>query len=76
MGLTHNDYTLRHPELRDILSDYLQILLHRKPKDVWGFTREYYGNQFQSEGVPRWPEDSQREKEALRQKEWDKQTRK
>ncbi|KAI8822930.1 uncharacterized protein EV422DRAFT_522727 [Fimicolochytrium jonesii] len=35
-------YMLRHPELGDIMADYLQLILHRKPEDVYAFTAEYF----------------------------------
>ncbi|KAI8918419.1 hypothetical protein DFJ77DRAFT_428304 [Powellomyces hirtus] len=35
-------YTQRHHELRDIMADYLQLLLHRKPRDVYSFTSQYF----------------------------------
>jgi hypothetical protein len=39
---SHEQYVLKHPELRNLLSDYLQTLLLQKPKDVYAWTREYF----------------------------------
>lgn len=38
----HSEYIKKHPEIRDFLADYLQLLLHRKPDDVYSFTVEYF----------------------------------
>ncbi|KXS17761.1 hypothetical protein M427DRAFT_87701, partial [Gonapodya prolifera JEL478] len=35
-------YLDEHPELKHIISDYLQFLLYKKPEDVWSFTRDYF----------------------------------
>ena len=34
----HIKYIQDHPELREIMADYLQLILHRKPLDVFAFT--------------------------------------
>ena len=39
----HKSYLDTHPEIRSFLSDYMQLLLHRKPDDVYAFTRDYFG---------------------------------
>ena len=31
-----------HPELRDLLADLVQNILHQKPADVYAFVREYF----------------------------------
>ncbi len=36
------DYTKKHEEIRQILNDYTQELLFKKPKDVYKFTQEYF----------------------------------
>ncbi|KAI8850552.1 hypothetical protein BC829DRAFT_389010 [Chytridium lagenaria] len=36
--IAHTKYLAQHPELRQILADYLQLLLHRKPQNVFEFT--------------------------------------
>ncbi|KAJ3021712.1 hypothetical protein HKX48_007998 [Thoreauomyces humboldtii] len=38
-------YRSRHQELGDIMADYLQLLLHRKPNDVYAFTSQYFSIQ-------------------------------
>ncbi|KAJ3043996.1 hypothetical protein HDV00_003524 [Rhizophlyctis rosea] len=38
----HQAYIEEHPELRSVMADYLQLLLHRKPEDVYAFTAEYF----------------------------------
>ncbi|KAK0134538.1 Ciliogenesis-associated TTC17-interacting protein [Merluccius polli] len=38
----HASYLRRHPELRTLLSDFLQFLLLRKPDDVVHFAKEYF----------------------------------
>ncbi|TPX70792.1 hypothetical protein SpCBS45565_g01446 [Spizellomyces sp. 'palustris'] len=35
-------YITQHPDLSDIMADYLQLVLHRKPQDVYSFTIEYF----------------------------------
>ncbi|KAJ3186600.1 hypothetical protein HDU85_007420 [Gaertneriomyces sp. JEL0708] len=36
------EYIAAHPELKDMLADYLQLVLHRKPSDVYTFTKDYF----------------------------------
>ncbi|XP_067331282.1 ciliogenesis-associated TTC17-interacting protein isoform X2 [Channa argus] len=38
----HASYLRQHPEIRALISDFLQFLLLRKPQDVFQFTREYF----------------------------------
>uniref|UniRef100_A0A8C6UIT9 Ciliogenesis-associated TTC17-interacting protein n=1 Tax=Neogobius melanostomus TaxID=47308 RepID=A0A8C6UIT9_9GOBI len=38
----HASYLRRHPEIRALISDFLQFLLLRKPDDVFQFSREYF----------------------------------
>ncbi|KAJ3299963.1 hypothetical protein HK104_005660 [Borealophlyctis nickersoniae] len=38
----HEKYIAEHPELRELCVDYLQLILHRKPQDVFAFTAEYF----------------------------------
>lgn len=38
----HRRYILDHPEVRALLSDYLQTVLFRKPLDVVEFTKQYF----------------------------------
>ncbi|XP_047446154.1 ciliogenesis-associated TTC17-interacting protein-like [Mugil cephalus] len=38
----HTSYLRRHPEIRALISDFLQFLLLRKPDDVFQFAREYF----------------------------------
>jgi len=40
----HALYARRHPELRALLSDFLQFLLLRKPDDVLNFAAEYFAS--------------------------------
>ncbi|KAJ3343370.1 Proprotein convertase subtilisin/kexin type 7 [Gonapodya sp. JEL0774] len=35
-------YLEEHPELQDIISDYLQFILLKKPVDVYSFTQDYF----------------------------------
>ncbi|KAJ3411309.1 hypothetical protein HDV05_002413 [Chytridiales sp. JEL 0842] len=37
----HAKYIEKHPELRKIMADYLQLVLHRKPDDVYAFTKTW-----------------------------------
>ncbi|KAJ3329976.1 hypothetical protein HDU76_006741 [Blyttiomyces sp. JEL0837] len=37
---SHAEYIREHPELKDIMADYLQLVLHRKPTDVFSFTSQ------------------------------------
>ena len=43
---THLAYIQEHPEIKDFLSDYLQILIHQKPDNVYEFTRDYFDSSF------------------------------
>lgn len=38
----HASYLRKHPEIRALISDFLQFLLLRKPDDVFQFAREYF----------------------------------
>lgn len=38
----HASYLRRHPEIRALISDFLQFLLLRKPDDVFLFARDYF----------------------------------
>lgn len=38
----HASYLSQHPEIRALISDFLQFLLLRKPDDVFQFAREYF----------------------------------
>uniref|UniRef100_A0A3B4GK08 Ciliogenesis-associated TTC17-interacting protein n=1 Tax=Pundamilia nyererei TaxID=303518 RepID=A0A3B4GK08_9CICH len=38
----HSSYLRQHPEIRALISDFLQLLLLRKPDDVFLFAREYF----------------------------------
>lgn len=36
------NYLDDHPEIRDIISDYVQTILQLKPEDVYEFTAKYF----------------------------------
>uniref|UniRef100_A0A8P4GBS0 Ciliogenesis-associated TTC17-interacting protein n=1 Tax=Dicentrarchus labrax TaxID=13489 RepID=A0A8P4GBS0_DICLA len=38
----HASYLRQHPEIRALISDFLQFLLLRKPDDIFPFAREYF----------------------------------
>uniref|UniRef100_A0A3Q3X4B6 Ciliogenesis-associated TTC17-interacting protein n=1 Tax=Mola mola TaxID=94237 RepID=A0A3Q3X4B6_MOLML len=38
----HASYLRRHPDIRALISDFLQFLLLRKPDDVFQFARDYF----------------------------------
>lgn len=38
----HKTYLLAHPEVRQLLQDFLAQLLLKKPSDVYGFANEYF----------------------------------
>ncbi|XP_061695640.1 ciliogenesis-associated TTC17-interacting protein [Syngnathoides biaculeatus] len=38
----HASYLKAHPEIRALISDFLQFLLLKKPRDVFRFAREYF----------------------------------
>eukprot|EP00842_Homolaphlyctis_polyrhiza_P003890 jgi/Hompol1/4501/HPOL_003670-RA len=42
ISASHGQYMKDHPELRAFLLDYLQLLMHQKPNDVFAFTNEYF----------------------------------
>lgn len=39
---SHEDYVSEHPELREILNDFMSSLLLSKPDDVYLFAKEYF----------------------------------
>ncbi|XP_024908161.1 ciliogenesis-associated TTC17-interacting protein isoform X1 [Cynoglossus semilaevis] len=39
---SHASYLRQHPEIRSLVSDFLQFLLLRKPDDVFQFARKYF----------------------------------
>jgi guanylate kinase len=38
----HADYIKQHPEIRQVLNDYLSNILLHKPEDVYSFTKDYF----------------------------------
>jgi guanylate kinase len=38
----HQEYLINHPEIKQIISDYLTKLLLHKPEDVYTFTQDYF----------------------------------
>ena len=38
----HSEYIKKHPELREILNDFLSSLMLEKPKDVYEYAREFF----------------------------------
>lgn len=38
----HASYLRKHPEIRALISDFLQFLLLRKPDDIFQFAKEYF----------------------------------
>ena len=42
MNASHNNYISEHPELREILNDFLSAVLLNKPDDVYLFAKEYF----------------------------------
>jgi Regulatory subunit of type II PKA R-subunit. len=38
----HIDYLSQHPEIRQLLNDFLSTLLLEKPEDVYKFAQEYF----------------------------------
>ncbi|XP_073491093.1 ciliogenesis-associated TTC17-interacting protein [Aquarana catesbeiana] len=41
--LDHETYLRRHPDMKILLSDFMQFLLLRKPDDVFTFAAEFFG---------------------------------
>ena len=39
---SHKEYLSQHPELRNLMADYTQLILQRKPDDVFAFTKAYF----------------------------------
>jgi guanylate kinase len=39
---SHSDYIQKHPEMREILNDFLSSVLLNKPDDVYLFSKEYF----------------------------------
>lgn len=50
----HADYIKQHPEIRQVLNDYLSNILLHKPEDVYSFTKDYFSffNQKKETGRP------------------------
>lgn len=48
----HRRYILDHPEVRALLSDYLQAILFRKPPNVIEFTKHYFESFLNLKGKP------------------------
>lgn len=42
LNLSHEEYVKGHPELREILNDFLSSVLLSKPDDVYLFAKEYF----------------------------------
>ncbi|KAI8911723.1 hypothetical protein EDD86DRAFT_188935, partial [Gorgonomyces haynaldii] len=40
--LEYEDYIQTHPEVKQYMQDFLQMLVHQKPEDVFEFTRQYF----------------------------------
>lgn len=38
----HEQYVLSKPEFKNIMADYVQMLLLKKPENVYEFTRLYF----------------------------------
>ncbi|XP_063318369.1 ciliogenesis-associated TTC17-interacting protein isoform X2 [Pelmatolapia mariae] len=56
----HSSYLRQHPEIRALISDFLQLLLLRKPDDVFLFAREYF-----TTFASRHPADADQEAQSL-----------
>ena len=39
---SHGDYISGHPEIREVLNDFLSSVLLRKPDNVYVFSKEYF----------------------------------
>ena len=39
---SHGDYISGHPEIREVLNDFLSSVLLRKPDNVFVFAKEYF----------------------------------
>lgn len=42
LNAEHASYLKQHPEIRALVSDFLQFLLLRKPENVLQFSRDYF----------------------------------
>ena len=42
LNKSHNEYIEKHPEMREILNDFLSAVLLSKPDDVYLFAKEYF----------------------------------
>lgn len=38
----HNKYLEKHPELRQLLNDFMSSVLLHRPDEVFGFAKEYF----------------------------------
>lgn len=39
---SHDEYILSHPEIREVLNDFLSSVLLKKPDDVYVYAKEYF----------------------------------
>jgi len=44
LATAYQKYVNEHPELKDILTDFLRLVLHRKPDDVYAFSKSYFSH--------------------------------
>ena len=40
--ISHEKYILKHPEIREVLNDFLSSVLLHKPDDVYVYAKEYF----------------------------------
>jgi guanylate kinase len=39
---SHSEYIAKHPEIREVLNDFLSSVLLSKPNDVFVYAKEYF----------------------------------
>jgi len=39
---SHDEYIISHPEIREVLNDFLSSVLLKKPDDVYVYAKEYF----------------------------------
>jgi hypothetical protein len=48
--ITNNDYIRTHPELKTLLSEYLQCVLRDQPENVLEYSIQYFSNDVSTNG--------------------------
>lgn len=42
MSTEYAQFVEKHPEIQNIMSDFMQMIVHHKPHDIYQFTNDYF----------------------------------